>query len=404
MQNLPKHFLKLLIAGFVVLGILSILIFFRGGESKKMLSETQMPTKNPSDVIIINNQGNNMEGHTPRGFQGMGTGLFAGDNLNSGFPNGDGVQFFLTFDLGSIPSGASITTRTGFGIASAVLHSKNIHVQGSPFEDLGALKAEVVSYDAFSSALWDQQSDGLACVFTVPSDGSVSCSVTNIIQQALDNKLRFAQFRVRFEKAGDGDRSPDLALFYNTNSNKNEPGIFQLEIVSTITSTDVINDIHIPVVLHIVKNSGRVNTIRNKDNVLTLFQKSQDIWNQARIVFDTTLEETVLDDSAQKSVERQDFEKLYSVIPINNRALHVFFVQTLGGPNGIAVVPSLALIADKTTVNDFRATAHEIGHLLGLRHTDESRGRLLFRGVNGTQLTQEEIGLARYGAKIFKSL
>lgn len=399
MQNTPKQFLKLLIAGLIALGVLGVALFFSGGENKKLLNEIQTPENGSNRAIVINNQGNNMEGHTPRGFQGKGTGLFAGDNLNSGFPNNDGVQFFLTFDLGSVPSGASVTTRTGFRLVSATLRSKNLHVQGTPFDDLGALKAEVVSYDFFSSALWDQQSDGPACVFTVPSDSSVSCSVTNIIQQALDNKLRYAQFRVSFEKAGDSDRSPDLALFYNTNSNKNEPGIFQLEIDSTNTSTDVINDIHIPVVLHIVKNSGRVNTIRSKDNVLTLFQKSQDIWNQARIIFDVTFEETVLNDSAQKSVERQDFEKLYSGIPINDRALHVFFVQTLGGPNGIAVVPSLALIADKTTVNDFRATAHEIGHLLGLRHTDENQDRLLFRGVNGTRLTPEEIRLSRREAE-----
>lgn len=30
---------------------------------------------------------------------GMGTGLFAGDDLNPGFPPGDGVQIFLTFEL-----------------------------------------------------------------------------------------------------------------------------------------------------------------------------------------------------------------------------------------------------------------------------------------------------------------
>ena len=50
-------------------------------------------------VILLQNQGGSMEGHTPRGFRGMGTGLFAGDNLNQRFPDGDGVQLFLTFDL-----------------------------------------------------------------------------------------------------------------------------------------------------------------------------------------------------------------------------------------------------------------------------------------------------------------
>ena len=53
--------------------------------------------------------------------------------------------------------------------------------------------------------------------------------------------------------------------------------------------------------------------------------------------------------------------------------------------------PSVAFIADVTTVNDFRATAHEIGHLLGLEHTRESVDRLLYQGVNGSLLTQSEI-------------
>lgn len=405
MQNAPKQFLKLSVVGFIALGVIGALFFFRGRENKELPSETRAPANISSGVIIINNQGGSMEGHTPRGFQGMGTGLFAGDNLNPGFPNNDGVQFFLTFDLGSIPSGASVTTRTGFRIASAILRSKSVHPQGSPFEDLGALKAEVVSYDAFSSALWNRQSDGPACTFTVSSDGSVSCTVTDVIQQALDNKLRSLQFRIRFEKASDGDGNPDLALFYTTDSNKNEPGVFQLEVTLTNAPADAStsNSIHIPVVLHLVENSGSVSTARSRDNVLALFQKSQAIWNQARIIFDVKIEETAFDSNIQKAVEQQNFKNLYAVLPTNDHALHIFFVQTLGGSNGIAIAPSLALIADSTTVNDFRATAHEIGHLLGLPHTEESRNRLLFRGVNGIQLTPEEINLARRGAEASKS-
>lgn len=33
--------------------------------------------------IVVANHGGSFEGHTPRGFPGSGTGLFAGDNLNS---------------------------------------------------------------------------------------------------------------------------------------------------------------------------------------------------------------------------------------------------------------------------------------------------------------------------------
>ena len=53
----------------------------------------------PAPLLLENNGTSAFEGHTPRGFQGMGTGLFVGDNLNPSFPDGDGVQMFLTFDI-----------------------------------------------------------------------------------------------------------------------------------------------------------------------------------------------------------------------------------------------------------------------------------------------------------------
>ena len=85
-----------------------------------------------SKVIVLQNQGGGMEGHTPMGFPGMGTGLFAGDNLNPRFPEGDGVQLFLTFDLSALPSGK---------IISALLSSDRASVSGTPMKDLGPLRA-----------------------------------------------------------------------------------------------------------------------------------------------------------------------------------------------------------------------------------------------------------------------
>ncbi len=177
--------------------------------------------QNDNLTSTLENQGGSMEGHTPRGFQGMGTGLFAGDNLNSGFPNNDGVQIFLTFDLSAVPEG---------NVVSAVLRSEHAHVLGSPFKDLGVLRVEEVRYDSFSAALWDLEPTGDSCVFASTADGPFECDLAETVQQALDDGRASVQFRLRFDKAADGDGQQDLVMFYVVDSNTNEPGIFVLEV------------------------------------------------------------------------------------------------------------------------------------------------------------------------------
>lgn len=89
--------------------------------------------------LTISNEGGSMEGHTPLGFAGSGTGLFAGDSLNPSFPADDGVQIWLTF---AVPAGIAAPSR-------AVLSSDELTIDGSPFEDLGVMQAEPVTYDSF---------------------------------------------------------------------------------------------------------------------------------------------------------------------------------------------------------------------------------------------------------------
>ena len=82
--------------------------------------------------------------------------------------------------------------------------------------------------------------------------------------------------------------------------------------------------------------------------------------------------------------------------------INVFLVGNLGGINGISFggLSSVA-VADYTTVYDFRALAHEVGHTLGLSHVPEVRGRLMYQGANGSLLSSKEIQRARIGAQTF---
>jgi len=172
--------------------------------------------------ITVANNGGSLEGHTPRGFAGSGTGLFTGDNLNPNFPPDDGVQIWLTFEL---PALAQRPT-------TALLESSALSSSGTPFDDLGSLSAAPVSYDAFSPELFDLEPDAEAVTCERVGETGLTCDVSTALQAAFDTGQSKAQFRLRFDEIADGDGTQDLALFFLTDSNTNEPGIFTLTLTA----------------------------------------------------------------------------------------------------------------------------------------------------------------------------
>jgi len=226
-MNDKKH---IIIAVIIVVIAGGVFLAFNTGDKNGVKPPDDASVVRQNDTIVINNHGGNMEGHTPRGFRGSGTGLFAGDNLNPSFPNGDGVQMFLTFDLSSVSDSE---------FRSAVLSSESAHVQGTPFEDLGALRVEAVEYNQFSSVLWELEPINSVCVLGISQEGPFTCDVTSAIRQMLKDGRKMAQFRIRFDEAGDNDGNTDLVSFYNTNSNTNEPGLFKLTVYTGVTSVEI---------------------------------------------------------------------------------------------------------------------------------------------------------------------
>jgi hypothetical protein len=184
---------------------------------------TNEPSTEPQLVseISIPNAGDATEGHTPIGFAGMGTGLFAGDNLNVRFPDGDGVQAFLTFPL-----------LEDLNTLAATLHSDVLQTRGTPFEDLGALTVQRVEYTEFGAQLFNlaPSGDPLACA--IEGGTTVTCDVTAAVQAAAADGSSSVQFRLRFEQVADNDGQADLAMFYRTDSNTNESGLFVLELMT----------------------------------------------------------------------------------------------------------------------------------------------------------------------------
>ena len=172
------------------------------------------------EPLAIPNEGASMEGHTPRGFAGSGTGLFAGDSLNQSFPDDDGVQIWLTF---VVPAGIATPSR-------ALLSSNELTIDGNPFEDLGAMQAAPVTYDSFGPEIFDLAADGPAVDCQLVGESRLECDVTDAAAVAIERGSERVQLRLKFDRVTDGDGDRDLAMFFLTDSNTNEPGIFQLEL------------------------------------------------------------------------------------------------------------------------------------------------------------------------------
>jgi len=159
------------------------------------------------------------------------------------------------------------------------------------------------------------------------------------------------------------------------------------------------NIIFVPIDVYIIKyNDNELSSARDKENINSLFSNVNKIWNQATISADITKIEflTINDNSIYSSTER-----LYSyVIQTGNydkNKINAYFVETLHGSNGIALPGNVIMVADRTTVFDYRATSHEIGHVLGLKHVGPIN-RLMARGVNGFDLTGDEIEITQGNA------
>lgn len=152
-----------------------------------------------------------------------------------------------------------------------------------------------------------------------------------------------------------------------------------------------------------------VSSVRTEAELIAILERMNQIWGQANVRLELAKVDTlVVDREVLKEVGTGNikafFDRLGESIPFDETGSQTslisgFYTRRIGGPNGITPLGSRwYMVMDQPSVFDHRVSSHEVGHILGLQHTLNDPGRLLYPGTNGMSLTPEEITRTRHVA------
>ena len=159
----------------------------------------------------------------------------------------------------------------------------------------------------------------------------------------------------------------------------------------------------VPVKLYIIDSVSPYASKRDEKDIQRIMKNVNEIWGKASVRVEIeSLEFLVVSEEAASQASKGNISLLLSETPTTNTsALKGFFIGELFA-NGVAFNNQASfIVGDTTSVNDFRATSHELGHLLGLKHNDASNSFLMAQGKNGTILLDSEIETSRAQAERF---
>lgn len=175
------------------------------------------------------------------------------------------------------------------------------------------------------------------------------------------------------------------------------------EISKNVEIEETDPELIVPVKLYIIDSISPYASKRDKQEVRRIMENVNEIWGKANIRVEIeSLEFLVVSEESAFQASKGNNSLLLSETPTTDTsALKGFFIGKLFA-NGVAFTNQASfIVGDVTSVNDFRATSHEIGHLLGLKHNDASSSFLMAQGKNGTILLDSEIETSRAQAERF---
>lgn len=156
------------------------------------------------------------------------------------------------------------------------------------------------------------------------------------------------------------------------------------------------NIIEVPTSFYIV---GGIN--RDEQSIINLAEKASVILAQAGLAIEVRNVRTVEMAEANILNAINDREFLNNLPDYNPEAVTVILSRSLFGLNGVALGRGgVIAIAEFTSGYNFRTLAHEMGHILGLGHTQDT-SRLMNSGGRGENLTVEEAKTMRERAQQF---
>jgi len=190
--------------------------------------------------------------------------------------------------------------------------------------------------------------------------------------------------------------------------------IFLIVVYPKVHSEDIdqLSKLTVPISVYILADQdGIYSSERSKDEIISIFEKVNEIWSQAAIKINVRyIHRTELSHEIIKAFIEGNYKPFLNGINRkfylkNHSIINAFYSKRIGGPNGRALTRyGFFLVTDTPSVHDQRVTSHEIGHLLGLGHEPYNRKRLMYSGTNGIQLTTKDINTARKNAaKILKN-